>query len=46
MVTEAGGAAARPDGTPYTLTGTTEGILVAAGADIWETVRETLFGDG
>ncbi len=46
MVTEAGGAAARPDRAPYTLTGTTEGILVVAGADIWETVRETLFGDG
>jgi len=46
MVTEAGGAAARPDGSPYTLSGTTEGVLVAASSETWATVRETLFGDG
>ena len=44
LVEEAGGLARRHDGTPYGPGQTTSGLLVAAGAAAWATVRVDLLG--
>jgi fructose-1,6-bisphosphatase/inositol monophosphatase family enzyme len=43
ILTEAGGVARHPDGTAYTPDSRRPGLLIAANADIWHTVRETVF---
>jgi fructose-1,6-bisphosphatase/inositol monophosphatase family enzyme len=42
---EAGGHAARFDGTPYTPLDTTGGLIAAPDASSWEAVREVLLGE-
>ncbi|HYH11122.1 MAG TPA: inositol monophosphatase family protein, partial [Thermomicrobiales bacterium] len=44
LLTEAGGVARRPDGTPFTLDHTSRGLLLASSPVVWETVRDALFG--
>jgi fructose-1,6-bisphosphatase/inositol monophosphatase family enzyme len=44
LVEEAGGLCLRHDGTPYRPDQTTRGLLVAAGAPAWATVRVDLLG--
>ncbi|WP_213011273.1 inositol monophosphatase family protein [Paractinoplanes toevensis] len=45
IVREAGGTVRHLDGSPYRVTDTERGMLVAANDDIWRTVRDTLFPD-
>lgn len=44
LLTEAGGVARRPDGSPLTLDHTRRGLLLASSETVWETVRATLYG--
>lgn len=46
LVQEAGGRAARPDGTPYDPTDSRAGLLVARSDRVWELARTMLLGDG
>jgi fructose-1,6-bisphosphatase/inositol monophosphatase family enzyme len=46
IVREAGGVARHLDGTEYRPTDRRRGLLVAANADIWDTVHGTLFPAG
>lgn len=43
FLTEAGGRAARPDGTDYRPAVAGEGLLIARNATVWEEARSTLF---
>jgi fructose-1,6-bisphosphatase/inositol monophosphatase family enzyme len=43
IVREAGGTTCHLDGTPYRPADSERGLLVAANADVWRTVRDTLF---
>lgn len=43
LLTEAGGVAKRPDGTPFTLDHTSRGLLLASSPDVWTTVRDALY---
>ena len=42
LVEEAGGVARRLDGSPYRPHQSTDGLLVAAGEEVWATVRRDL----
>jgi fructose-1,6-bisphosphatase/inositol monophosphatase family enzyme len=44
LVTEAGGVAARLDGTPYRPGRPADGLLVAADEECWHRVRDRLIG--
>ena len=45
IVREAGGTVRHLDGSPYRPADSERGLLVAANADVWRTVRDTLFPD-
>ena len=45
FLNEAGGKAARPDGSAYRPTGAGDGLLAAASPDRWDAAHRLLFGD-
>ncbi len=45
LLTEAGGEASHPDGTPYQPGTRQRGLLLASNLAVWTTVRDVLYGD-